>query len=288
MATLCILAGSGWVLKQAWPSEIGWPFAGCIHYALIGCVGIGFASKAGGWKRYERRRVLLLIATGLCLFAAPAAALEIAAGKVPEFTSAAIFCAVPLITVLAANAFGGEELRAQNLIVPALAGLAGAALLFPVGNPGSLRRWLFLGLVVCSCVVVAVASVSMYRLMQGLRVAVAVSMIGTSAAFVLGVYGLSIGWPAMDGSAVAGELLRGAALDLPDVWLVVWLMREMTPARLSARFLLVPLVTVVEGYAVERGALDWRVVLAMGLLCTGGVLLLFKDEPEEIRGLRLR
>jgi drug/metabolite transporter (DMT)-like permease len=288
MAALCVLSANGWVLTQAWPSELAWPFAACIHYALIGVVGLATVAIRRKRKDYSVWQIIALAAAGLCLFVVPTTALELAAGKVSEFISAAVFCAVPLLTVLAANAFGSDALPARGMMMPALAGLAGAALLFPIDNPGSLRRWLFLGLVIGSCIVVAVASVWMHRLMQGVGVAAAVPAIGLVASAALGLYGASIGWPGMGAKVVAGELLRCVALDLPEVWLLVWLMREVTPSRLSARFLLVPLVTVLEGYAVERGTLGWRVALALGLLCAGGVMLLVKDEPDEVPGLRLR
>jgi drug/metabolite transporter (DMT)-like permease len=83
-------------------------------------------------------------------------------------------------------------------------------------------------------------------------------------------------------------MLRCAMFDLPVVWLTVWLAREISPARLSARFLIAPVVTAAEGYAVERGPLQLTTLLAAGLLCAGGVMLLVREEPEELPGLRLR
>jgi drug/metabolite transporter (DMT)-like permease len=233
----------------------------------------------------------LMSMAGACLFALPAAAFHFAAGKVSEFTDVAAFCAVPLITVLAASAIGagdGESSRLRGLMLPSVAGLGGALLLFPLENPGSVRRWLSLGLVFGCCVAVAFAGVWMHRLMQGAGVAAAVAVIGLVSAVLLGSYGAAVGWPGFGRSVIAREMLRCAVFDLPVVWLTVWLVREVSPARLSARFLLVPLVTVAEGYAVERGPLELKTFLAAGLLCASGVLLLIRDEPEEPPGLRLR
>ena len=91
----------------------------------------------------------------------------------------------------------------------------------------------------------------------------------------------------MGARQAAGEVLRGAVFDLPEIWLLVWLMREVPPARLSARFLLAPLVTVLERYTAARVGLDWRQIVAAALICAGAAMLLFRDEPEEIPGLRL-
>ena len=289
VVVLCVLSGSGWMLTQAWPSEMAWPFGSCLHFGLIGLVGFGVTALQGGWRGYSWGRATAVGLAGMCLFALPSAVLQIAAGKVPEYTSAAIFCAVPLMTILAASAFGEDEVgRLGGLMVPALIGLAGALLLFPVQSPGSLRRWLFLGLVLGCGVVVAVAGVWVHRLMRGVDVAAAVAVIGLGSAAALGLYGTAVGWPSLRLAVITTESLRCVAFDLPLVWLTVWLVREISAARLAARFLLVPLVTVVEGYALERGPVAARAIVALVLLCAGGAMLLFKDEPEEVPGLHLQ
>ena len=288
-AGLCLLSGSGWLLQQAWPSEMVWPFGSCLHFGVIGLLGLAVSVLRGEWREVSRRRVVCLSLAGMCLFALPSAVLQIAAGKVPAYTSAAVFCAVPLMTVLASMAIGdGEGSRSRGLMVPSMIGLAGALLLFPVQTPGSLRRWLFLGLVVVAGIVVAIASVWVHRLMQGIGVAVTAAAIGLGSAAVLGANGASAGWPHLEAGMIAGELLRCAVFDLPLVWLLVWLTREVEPARLSARFLLVPLLTVLEGYALDSGPVEARTIAAVVLLCAGGVMLLVRDEPEELPGLRLQ
>jgi hypothetical protein len=291
VVALCVLSGSGWVLVQAWPSEMAWPFGACLHFGLIALVGLAVASLQRDWSGLLLLRGVLVGVAGIGLVALPAAVLQFAAGKVPEATSLAVFCAVPLMTVLAAGALGagdGEASQLRGLMVPSVAGLGGALLLSPPESPGSLRQWLFLGLVMGCCVVVALAGVWMHRLMQSVGVAAAVAVIGLGSASALGLYGAAVGWPVLEWKVVAEEMLRCVVFDLPVVWLTVWLAREMNAARLSARFLLVPLVTVAEGYAVECGPLELKTLLAAGLLCAGGVMLLVWDEPEEVAGLGLR
>ena len=102
---------------------------------------------------------------------------------------------------------------------------------------------------------------------------------------MLGLYGASKGWPAISIRQIATELLRCIALDLPAVFLLIWLIREIPPSRLSARFLLVPLVTVLEGFAAAPRTLEWRSALAIGLLCVGGFTLLQKEVSEELPSL---
>jgi hypothetical protein len=289
MVALCVLSGSGWLLAQAWPSETQWPFGSSLHFGFIGLVALAITALRGERRELSWSKVAMLGMAGMCLLALPVAASQIVSGKVPEYTIAAVFCAVPLMTILAESAFAdGEGSRLRVLMMPSMIGLAGALLLFPVQSPGSLRRWLFLGLIVACCVVVAVTSVWMHRLMQGIGIAVAVAAVGLGSAAALGAYGVSVGWPRLGLSVVAGELLRCAVFDLPVIWLTVWLVRDVAPARLSARFLLVPLVTVIEGYVLERGPVEARAIFAVVLLAAGGVMLLVKDEPDEVPGLRLR
>ena len=72
------------------------------------------------------------------------------------------------------------------------------------------------------------------------------------------------------------ELVRGAVFDLPVVLGTIWLMGRVDPERLSARFLLAPLVTVVGGYAAEPGPVEARTIAAVGLIAVGGVWVLLK------------
>jgi drug/metabolite transporter (DMT)-like permease len=290
VAALCLIAGSGWLLVQAYPSELGYPFAGCIHFAVIGCAAALWAvvSRNVGARRAVAWGQLSGIGVaGACVFALPAAALQLVAGAVSPAASVALFCSVPLMTVLCAAYLPGGS-GPQRLMVPGIVGMAGALLLFPVDPPGTLLRWLCFAMIVAVCLAVALASVWMYRLMQGVPVAQAVSAIALLCAALLGIYGAMVGWPALNMRLVAGEALRCVAVDLPVVWLTVWLMRDVHPARLSARFLLGPLVTVVGGYAAVRGPLPVRTLAGAVLLAAGGLMLLFKDESEEPPSLRLR
>ncbi len=288
---LCVLSGNGWVLVQAWPSAMAWPFAGCIHFALIGCLGLAVAAIRKSLGAASRGRASALIVAGGCLFVLPAAALEFAGGAVSELTSVAIFCAVPVMTILAATTFGLEAeqgTRLRALLAPSLVGLGGALVLFPVEVPGSVRRWLFFTLILGCGVTVALASVWMHELLQRVDSALAVAAVGWGSAAMFGLCGVFVGWPEPGARAIAAEGLRCLLFDLPVVWLTLWLMREVSPARLSARFLLGPLVTAVEGYAVLRGGLDLRTVVAILLVGAGGVMLLVRNEPDEVPGLQLQ
>jgi len=289
VAALCVVQGSGWLLAQGWPSEAGYPFAGCIHFAVIGCVAAMVAIRGGG-LRVPLRFGFAVGAAGLGLFVLPEMVLRFAAGAVPETAGVAIFCAVPVLVLVGEMLFGEAGLRVRGLLLPALIALGGALLLFQVGPLESLRTWGFFALVAVCCLVVAVASIWMHRLMRAASVAVAVAAVGLSGVVVLGVYGAGTGWPVLGARAVAGEVLRAAVFDLPVVWLTVWLAREVDPARLAARFLLVPLVNLAEGYALMRQPVELKAGLEMAAMLGGALMLLAAKESDEEpeAGLRLR
>lgn len=283
---LSMLAGSGWLLTQAYPSELGFPFAGCIHFAVIGLSGLLFWLR-GGWKPWSLRSLTKIGMTGACIVVLPGAVIELTAGGISSFTSVALFCAIPTVTVIGAGKLGRNE-ALQGFLWPSLVGLLGALLLFPFEIPGTRRRILCFAAVAACCVVVAMASVWMHELLCGIGVGQAVAAVGIVGALALGSYGMTRGWPKISPSVLTGEVARCAVLDLPVVWLTLWLTREVNPVRLSARFLIAPLATAAEGYAIERGPLDAVKTLALALMAAGAAMLLLKDEAEEVPGLKLR
>jgi len=282
---LSVVVGSGWLLTEAYPSEMGFPFAGCVHFAVIGLAGMLLAGR-GGWLGWSWNRAVDVAGAGLGVFVLPGVVNQLAAGAVSTSASVALFCAVPLMMVLGMAAFG--EGAGRGLMMPSLVGLFGALLIFSVEVPGSLRQAVGLAAVVGCCAVVAAAGVRMFRLMQGVSIEAAVAVVGVAGALVLGGYGLGIGWRRMTPGVVGVEAVRCVLFDLPVVWLTVWLMREVAPVRLGARFLIAPVVTWVEGYAMLRGAVEVRSVVALVLMAAGAGMLLVKDDEEAVAGLRLR
>jgi hypothetical protein len=69
--------------------------------------------------------------------------------------------------------------------------------------------------------------------------------------------------------------------------LIVWLVREMPPERFAARYLLIPLVTILESYVVMRPEGTARMVGGMLLLAAGGALLAGLREEDQAGDLSL-
>lgn len=289
VALLCVLSGSGWLLAQLCPGELGYPFAGCIHFVLIGVIGL-LAWLRTGWPRLAARSAGAIALAGIAVFALPAVVLQVTAGSVSEFFSVALFCSIPVFTVLllgAWNSTGSGGISSRGLIA-SVAGLGGALRLFPVELPTSTRGWVFAALLALSCVSIAAACILLHRLLQGARLPAVVAILSFASAAALGSYDTTLGWPVLSLHAVSIQCLRCLVFDLPVVWLTVWLLREVSPQRLCARFLLAPLITAAEGYATMRAGIDLTAAIAMLLIAAGGVMLLLGRESEDVPSLHLR
>jgi hypothetical protein len=280
-AAVCVLSATSWVVPQ---SE-GLPVLELpgLRYGLIGLVAFLFVRRRG---RFETVR-LRVAAAGVGFFGVPMVIGEWARVGVPEISRSVLFAMVPVVVVMTVAA-GDEERGVRRFLVPALVGLGGLLLLLRLEFSGSLRGRLMQGAVCLAVVLVGLSSVWLYRLLRGLVLAEA-----------LGVVCLSNGVFLLVCSAVRKELvwrLSGLAsvvslsslVDGVEVVLLVWLLREMTPVRFAARYLVIPLLTVLESYALMRPELSVRVVSGVVLLAAGGGMLLFLKMGEEETVLSLR
>ena len=165
---------------------------------------------------------------------------------------------VPIVVVILVAASQRGEAGVRRLLAPVLAGFGGVLLLLPVGLPASVGGRLILGGLVLVAILVAVSGIWLYRLLQGVRLAEAIGVVGLSNAVFLLICSL------VDASLVWrwGDLVSifsvGSLIDLVEVALIVWLLGEMVPVRFAARYLVIPLLTVAEGYVLLRPSLTAR------------------------------
>ena len=99
------------------------------------------------------------------------------------------------------------------------------------------------------------------------------------------MWGGGVGVGDWDAGMVATEAARCLLVDGPVLLLTVWLLREMTPVRFAARYLVVPLVTIVEGFLLVRPAWNWTMGAGFVLLAGGCAGLLRADSAEVQAGL---
>jgi hypothetical protein len=288
-AALCILSGTSWAIPEAMADGLSPLERQGIIFGAIGLIALLFAGR--GARRLGDVRYARLATAAVSFFGVPTVVAEYAQRSVPSISRSALYAMVPVVVVLsvAAGRTGNlEERGVRRFMVPALIGPGGLLLLLPLGFSGSVYGWLMLGLVCFAVILAGVASVWLYRLLQGIRFSVAVAVAGlANAAFLLC-------W-----SAVREEMVRrwndvasvvsiSSMVDVIEILLIVWLFREMRPVRFAARYLVIPLLTVLESYVLMRPEATVRIVFGTILLVAGAGLLLFLKVGEEETVLSLR
>jgi drug/metabolite transporter (DMT)-like permease len=279
------------LVDQAWPSALPAAARQGLDDLLIAVVLGGV-----GWRRLGRGEGRAWLRLGLgsaLLLGVPATLAGVALGGGSEVTVAALFGLAPVaVVVLVAGleAGAGEGSGARGLLMPALSGLAGILLVLPVETPGSWREAGFAGVALIGVLMAAAASVWMYRLLRDFSVDEAAAVCAAAnAAYFLVVFAASgsggAGW---SWSAVGVEAVRAVGFDLPQVVLLVWLMRVVTPVRFAARFLVIPLFTVAEGFALMRPQVSLRVAGGAALVVFGAWRLLTARLRDGEPGLMLR
>jgi len=281
-AALCLLAGSGWAFDEAVPGLLHGLFRIAVHDGVL-AVAFGVVSLrdrggiARGWKFW----VELAVAGG-AMFAVPQILFGAAGGHVSGGTELLVFLLVPAVVVFVvsqeADGFGRDE-SALRYLAPALAGVLGAVLMLPFDWPPSAVGRLWLGAIVLSAGFAGFAAVRLHRLLQGVGVWRGAAVGFGASSLAAGTFSW-VDWsgnPGWNAGAAMWEVVRLVVVEAPILLLTVWLLREMTPIRFSARVLIIPLVMVVEGYWLERPAVDWTTGLGVVLLAGGAVGLLRAD-----------
>ena len=279
-AAVCVLSATSWIV----PRVEGLPALELqgIRYGLIGLVALF------GQGRLRFGRVgLRVAAAGVGFFGVPMVVGEWARFGVPEISRSALFAMVPVVVVMAVAA-EDEEHGVRRFLVPALVGLGGLLLLLPLQFSGSLRGRLMQAAVCLAVVLVGLSSVWLCRLLSGLVFKEALAIVCLSNALFLLVCSAVRGEFVLGWSELASVVSLSSLVDVAEVVLLVWLLREMMPVRFAARYLVIPLLTLLESYVLVRPELTVRMVSGVMLLAAGGGMLVFFKAGEEETLLSLR
>ena len=276
-AVYCLLASAGWLV--ALPSEK-------VRGVVYGVVGLG-AVVLNGRKRLGAVGDLLRVGlwAGL-LVGVP----EVVAGQAGRHVAGVLWTAllavVPVMVVLVVAQGSEEEAAgAWRLLAPAVAGLGGFLLVVPVDFPRSAVGWVSFGVLVVSAVLIAWSSVVIHRVLRGVSVVQAVSAFCLANAVVLLVAGFvegDGGW----GLDVVGWI--SVAVQAGTAVLLVVLLRWMEPVRFAARFLVIPLLVILEGFVLLRPELSLRMVSGVVLMAGAVGVLLGSRRVDEVSSLSLR
>src|SRR5277367_6134782 len=288
-AVLCVLAASSWVIPQNSPSVVPSLEEQGILFSLIGFVAL-LISLRGGWRRQRLSEYWRFVLGSLGFFGVPLVVAEYA-GSVTAITRSALFALAPVVVVIvvaAGDMSAVEERGARRFLVPALIGAGGLFLLLPLEISGSLRGRLMVGLVGVAVVLVGMTSGWLHRLLGEIRWVEGIALAGLMNGLFLFVCSAFL--EGMVWHWTNFGLLESISLlvDGIEVLLIVWLLREMTPVRFSARYLVIPLLTVLESFVVERPDVTLRIVCGTALLAVGAAALLFWKAGDEEAVLSLR
>ncbi|QHN03939.1 hypothetical protein FTO74_11575 [Granulicella sp. WH15] len=220
------------------------------------------------------------------LFPLPIIMSVLAEGHVSSHLQVVVFALLPVVIVLAVahrTASFGPETEGRRLLVPAIAGAAGTLVLLPLGLPSSGLSRALLGLLVVSAVASALAGIRLHSLLAPVKIVPAAAVVsGTStlllAAFTLaGVARYPIG---LRLSALVPDALLTLGLDAPILLLTLWLLREMHPIPFAARYLLIPLFSILAAILLLH-PLTTPIMLGGLALMAGAALWLLLAKPPE-------
>jgi hypothetical protein len=298
---LCLLSSSAWLVESAWPSSLPLPARQGLDKFAIAIVLFCFGLLNEKCRpRFRGKPWAKLALSSVLLLAVPALLLEVTSGVVSQPMGECLFALVPVAVVVLAPYFGlprpseADKLplepwrETSHLLLPALVGLGGVLLLLSFSLPESLREAGFDGIVLLAVAAAAIGSIIMYRLLSefSLIEASAIYCGANALAFAIFLAIENVGASATDctGCYAAGpfatELAKAILFELPQVILLLWLLRALPPPRFAARYLLVPLMLSLESFTVVQPTLTVRLVCALVLLATGIWRLLTAQMPK--------
>jgi drug/metabolite transporter (DMT)-like permease len=289
-AALCILSGTSWAIPREMIDTVPPLEQQGVLFGVLGLIALAFAGRRV-WTRNRILQCTQVAGSAVAFFGVPMVVAEAARGSLPAISRSALFAMVPVVVVMVMAAGEGAtraEPGARKFLIPALVGLGGLLLLLPLQFSGSVRGWVMLGFACAAVILVGFASVWLYRLLRGLAVAEAIAAMGLANAVFLLASSAVLEDAVWRVGGLSPVISIGSLVDVVEVLLIVWLLREMPPVRFAARYLVIPLVTVLESFVVMRP--EWTVRMGFGtvLLAAGAGLLLFLKTGDEETMLSLR
>lgn len=257
-----------------------------ITYALMGIL----AALYGGTQRARlpaRRTAVSWAGIGLLLFAAPALMAAFSQGWVSQLEKVAIFSLVPVFAVVLEPHIGNSPQRSNGGLIASLAAVAGALCIFPLDLPGTPGAAVAVLAVVLAAAFAASGNCAAVHLADsnssGTMAFCAACACGT-AALVFAVASLCTEHQQRPLLPNATQLAWLVIIDLPALMLLFWLLRKMSAVRMTTRFILAPLLTILAGIALEQPAITTRMILGVALMAAGVVWLIFAPDEVNDRG----
>ena len=222
---------------------------------------------------------------GLGLFTAPALLVHLSAPWISRLAQTALFTLVPVFSVVLEPYLGQTAARPVPGSLPtALLTVLGALLVFPVISPGSIETASAIAASILAAGCIAAANcyaVAVYQNFGHPSAAPITAVAASVGALSLGIASLLLERPALKSTAFAPELLWAAAIELPALLLLFWLMQRLSAVRIATRFVLGPLLAVPLGALLVQSRLASRTWLGLLAMAAGAAYLLIAPEAAE-------
>lgn len=270
---LCLLAGSDWMLDELLPTALPGTLGLLVNSAVL-------ALLLFVWSRCVFPTASLAIfGYAALIFALPVAFVSLAGGRLSSTTIVLVYTLIPPATVFfAAQSSEQDLLRGLG---PALAGMAGAALILPFSLPSSLKGEFWLGAMVLSAMAAGWAGLRLHPLLAKTSVVSGAMLAAVGVALAaIPLYALErpsvllLTWP----QVLLSESVR-LGVQAATLLLSFRILRDLNPVASSTRFFLIPLVTIAEGYFLLHPTAAWTLP-AGALLLAGGSARLLRGESS--------
>jgi drug/metabolite transporter (DMT)-like permease len=230
---------------------------------------------------------------GVGMFVAPAVLASFASGLVTDLTRVALFSLTPVFALVFEPYVGrGISLQNRGGLLASLVAVGGTRCLFPIEIPRSAEAGLGACGIVLAVVCVAAANCRAVRVaseVPGKSMAAIAALTGGFAAIGLAAISSLTEQTQWSWEAVAPELWWAAGVELPGLLLLFWLMRRMSAARMTTRFLIAPLIVNAVGLILFRPSVTVRAGVGLLLIAAGtGWLLATREEDVEGDELALK
>jgi drug/metabolite transporter (DMT)-like permease len=283
-----------WASRVLWPVLLPTSTAGvlpnmerqALPFVLLTILACSFAvARRQQWPRGQSLWNAVLV--GLGLFIVPAGLISYADASMPAQARTALLTLTPVFAFVFEPYIGGDEARPsanRNYLVAALAAVAGALCVFPIGIPRSIEAGAaFCALIAAAACIAAANCLAVALLHQDMDSSSAIPLTAISSATVaitLTAGSVCFERPVLTLQAFAPQLLWSATIELPALLLLFWLMRHMSATRMATRYLWAPLIAVTLAAAMLRAVLAWRTWLGLLLMAAGASYLLLASETE--------
>ena len=232
---------------------------------------------------------------GLGLFTVPAMLVSFSDTWISGLARTALFTLAPVFAVvfepylgLSSSSSSSSAPRQRAGLLAALSAVAGSLLVFPGAIPNSLQSAGALITVIAAAASVAAANChgaakasSLGRDAAG-EIAAMAAMAGATGALTLAAASMLLEHPVWRWSALAPELFWSAAIELPALLLLFWLMPRFSAPRMATRYVWAPLLALLSGVVLEHAgrAVQPRTWLGLILMAAGAGWMLFAPREE--------